>query len=165
MLRPDEQTAVRMMTDAAATIIAGLIGFVGGLIVAVYGFRQKADELFLAGLQYLEGGSQKRNLGIAAMELSWSSRRHRRVISPLLVGVASYLLLESGQKDAVHEIENLRRIMKLLTSHRGRSSLGDEAKASLLDALKRKSRDPGTDPGLWVTSEQLDDWRKRVEAA
>ena len=56
------------MSDAAAAIIAALIGFVGGLIVAAFTFRQKADELFLAGLQYLGGGSQERNLGIAALE-------------------------------------------------------------------------------------------------
>jgi len=153
------------MSDAAATILAALIGFVGGLIVAAYTFRQKADELFLAGLQYLEGGSQKRNLGIAAMELSWSSRRHRRVIVPLLVGVASYLLLESGQKDAAHELENLRRVMKLLTGREGRRRLGDEGKAALLDALKRKKKHPETEPGLWVTAQQLDDWIKRVEAS
>lgn len=152
------------MSDAAATILAALIGFVGGLIVAAYTFRQKADELFLAGLQYLAGGSQKRNLGIAALELSWRSRRHRAFIAPLLVGVASYLLLESKQEDAAHELENLRRAMRLLTSHKGRSSLGDEGKAALLDALKRKRQHPGTAPGLWVAAKQLDDWIKSIEA-
>jgi hypothetical protein len=38
------------MSDASATIIAALIGFVAGLMVAACTFRQKADELFLAGL-------------------------------------------------------------------------------------------------------------------
>ena len=47
------------MSDAAATILAALIGFVGGLIVAAHTFRQKADELFLADLQYLEGGDPR----------------------------------------------------------------------------------------------------------
>ncbi len=151
------------MSDAAAAIIAALIGFVGGLVVAAYTFRQKADELFLAGLQYLEGKSQKRTLGIAAITLSWNSRRHRKVIGPLLVGVATYLLLESKQEDAAHELENLRRIMNLLTSPRGRASLGEGDRAALLAGLRKKKQHPEADPGLRLTAEQLDEWTRLVE--
>jgi hypothetical protein len=152
------------MSDASATIVAALIGFVGGLIVAAYTFRQKADELFLAGLQYLEGGSQKRNLGIAALELSWSSYRHRKVITSLLVGVALYLLLESKQEKAAHEIENLRNIMKLLTSPKGRACLSTDQKATLLHALRKRSDQLNEGPGLWVVKEDCDGWIKRIGA-
>jgi hypothetical protein len=152
------------MSDASATIIAALIGFVGGLVVAAFTFRQKADELFLAGLQYLEGGSQKRNLGIAALELSWSSRRHRRVIAPLLVGVALYLLSESKQQDAAHEIENLRSIMKLLTSKKGRSCLGADQRTTLLQVLRKRYGESDRGQGLWVEKRELDDWIKLMEA-
>lgn len=151
------------MSDAAATIIAALIGFVGGLVVAAFTFRQKADELFLAGLQYLEGGSQKRNLGIAALELSWSSRRHRPVIVRLLVGVALYLLSESKQQDAAHEIQNLRTIMKLLTSTKGRACLGADQRTTLVQALRRRHGESQRSEGLWVEKEQLDDWIKLME--
>ena len=152
------------MSDAAATIIAALIGFVGGLVVAAFTFRQKADELFLAGLQYLEGGSQKRNLGIAALELSWSSRRHRPVIARLLVGVALYLLSESKQQDAAHEIENLRTIMKLLTSAKGRACLGADQRTTLAEVLRRRQGESQRSEGLWVVKRQLDDWIKLMEA-
>lgn len=152
------------MSDTSATIIAALIGFVGGLVVAAFTFRQKADELFLAGLQYLEGGSQKRNLGIAALELSWSSRRHRMVIARLLVGVALYLLLESKQEDAAHEIENLRSIMKLLTSRKGRACLGADQRTTLLKVLRTRQGESARSHGLWVEKRELDDWIKLMEA-
>lgn len=154
-----------MMSDAAATVIAALIGFVGGLVVAAFTFRQKADELFLAGLQYLEGGSQKRNLGIAALELSWSSRRHRAVIARLLVGVALYLLSESKQRDAAHEIENLGSIMRLLTSAEGRACLSADQRAILLQFLRRRHGEAQISEGLWVKKQQLDDWIKLMEGA
>jgi hypothetical protein len=140
------------MSDASATVIAALIGFVGGLVVAAFTFRQKADELILAGLQYLEGGSQKRNLGIAALELSWSSSRHRIVIARLLVGVALYLLLESKQEDAAHEIENLRSIMKLLTSKRGRACVGADQRTTLVQALRKRRGESGRGQGHWPTA-------------
>lgn len=148
------------MSDTAATIISALIGFIGGLIVAAFTLKQKADELFLAGLQYLSHGSQNRNLGIAAMELSWSSRRHRRVIARMFVGVAVYLLLKSEQKDAAHELLNLDKIMTLLTDHHTRPYLNIRIRKSLFDALMEKSNNPESDPGLWVTKEKIEKWIK-----
>ena len=53
------------MTDATATILAALIGFVGGLVVAAYTFQQKADELFLAGLQLVRWVSCRMGRAIA----------------------------------------------------------------------------------------------------
>jgi hypothetical protein len=153
------------MSGASATILAALIGFLGGLIVAAFTFRQKADELFLVGLQYLEGGTQKRNLGIAALQLSWGSRRHRRVIAQLLVGVATYLLLESKQEDAVHEVQNLRAIQRLLTSTKGRTYLNPKDKGALLDALLSRRGESNRSPGLWVSEDEINEWIARLEAS
>ena len=148
------------MSDATGAIIAALIGFIGGLIVAAYTFRQKSEELFLTGLQFLEGGSQKRNLGIAAMELSWTNKRYRRIITSIFVGVASYLLLESKQEDAAHELKNLDRVMKILTSPKGRRNLNSdhESRETLINALEKKKKCPMKDPGLWIPSEKIDNW-------
>lgn len=153
------------MSDATGTIIAALIGFIGGLIVAAYTFRQKSEELFLTGLQFLEGGSQKRNLGIAAMELSWTNKRYRRVITSIFVGVASYLLLESKQKDAAHELKNLYRVMKILTSPKGRRNLNNdhESQETLITALKSKKKYPMKDPGLWIPPEKIDNWIDTID--
>ena len=151
------------MSDAGATVIAALIGFIGGLVAARYTFRQKADELFLSGLQYLGGGSQERNLGIAALDLAWESKRHRKHIAPLLVGSAVYLLLESKQDDAAHEIHNLRRLFELLVAAKSSSSLGSEDKQELLKAIDRKLNS-GADkrPGLLLAESDLRAWQKQL---
>ncbi len=153
------------MSDATGAIIAALIGFIGGLIVAAYTFRQKSEELFLTGLQFLEGGSQRRNLGIAAMELSWTNKRYRRIITSIFVGVASYLLLESKQKDAAHELKNLYRVMKILTSTKGRRNLNNdhESQEALITALKRKEKYPMQDPGLWIPHKKIDNWINTID--
>lgn len=154
------------MPDAAATIIAALIGFIGGLVAARYTFRQKADELFLSGLEYLGGGSQQRNLGIAALDLAWESRRHRKHIAPLLVGSTVYLLLESKQDDAAHELHNLRRLVKLLVAAKGFGSLDSEDEQTLLRAIDRKL-ECGADkrPGLLLAESDLKKWRAQIERA
>jgi hypothetical protein len=84
------------VSDTAATIIGALIGFVGGLVAARAAYQQKADELFFKALDFLGGGSQKRNLSVAAIELYWSNKRHRPVSVSLLIGSALYLLVQRG---------------------------------------------------------------------
>ena len=159
------------MSEATGAILAALIGFVGGLTVAAMTFRQKADELFLAGLQYLGGGSQERNLGIAALELAWGSRRHRKIIIPLLGNTASYLLLQSKQRDAAHEIDNLERVMEMLVRANGNKEFPKAARDTVALSLARKRafRDtPGYDQdkeaGLWVSDKLLAYWLKEFPA-
>ena len=83
-----------------AAVIAGLVGILVGLIAAGIQYRTKSDELFYKALDFLDGGTQRRNLGIAAIELSWNHRRFRPIATALLIGSALYLLLESEQKFA-----------------------------------------------------------------
>jgi len=154
------------MTDASATIISALLGFLGGLIVARYTFRQKADELFLSGLQYLGGGSQVRNLGIAALDLAWESKRHRKYITPLLVGSAIYLLLESKQDDAAHEVHNLRRLVKLLIAAKDSGNLRTEDEQTLLQAMDTKlSVGADKHPGLVLAASDLQAWQSQLGKA
>jgi hypothetical protein len=132
------------MTEAQATFIAAIIAGVAALIGAVLSFliaksqrqqdrqiadwqrtqdlrieewqqKKKADELFLTALEFLGGGTQKRNLGIAAIRLYWKEYpQHRLLCLEFLIGSAIYLLAESDQKDAAHEVYNLKRIMNLI---------------------------------------------------
>src|SRR5215471_3683243 len=99
------------MSDPIATVIGAFIGFVGGMVTARVTYVQKSDELFFKALDFLGGGSQKRNLGIAAIELYWSNKRHRPVCVSLFIGSAIYLLIQSDQDNAAHELHNLDRIM------------------------------------------------------
>jgi hypothetical protein len=149
------------MSDPAATIIGALIGFVGGLVAARAAYQQKADELFFKALDFLGGGSQKRNLGIAAIELYWSNKRHRPVSVSLLIGSALYLLAESKQEDAAHELHNLDRIMTHLLRKESRDATSKAQYQRLLAAIKG-AQEPNRTTGLQVPKQQIESWEKAV---
>jgi hypothetical protein len=150
------------MSDPAATIIGALIGFVGGLVAARAAYQQKADELFFKALDFLGGGSQNRNLGIAAIELYWSNKRHRPVSVSLLIGTALYLLAESKQEGAAHELHNLDRIMMHLLRKESRDATSQWQYQRLLAAIKA-AKDPTRTGGLRVPKEQLESWEKAID--
>ena len=82
------------MSQAVAIVTGALIAAVVGLVTARITLRRKSDELFLKGLGFLGGGSQKRNLGLSAMELYWVARpEQKKLCVSLLIGSAIYLLL------------------------------------------------------------------------
>jgi len=149
------------VSDPTATIIGALVGFVGGLVAARATYLQKADELFFKALDFLGGGSQKRNLGIAAIELYWSNKRHRPVSVSLLIGSALYLLAESKQEDAAHELHNLDRIMTHLLRKESRDATSRKQYERLLKAIQ-DARKPGRTTGLQVPPDQLATWEKEV---
>ncbi len=121
-------------------------------------YQQKSDELFFKALDFLGGGSQKRNLGIAAIELYWSNKRHRPISVSLLIGSAIYLLLESGQENAAHELHNLDRIMTRLSQKESRLFTSRSQYNRLLTAV-RAARDPNkSGGGLVVPDSQLAAW-------
>ena len=147
--------------------IAGLVGILVGIVAAGAQYRMKSDELFYKALDFLDGGSQRRNLGIAAIELSWNKRRFRPISTALLIGSALYLLLESKQEQAVHEAYNLGRIMERLL-HADTYKFSTQAEYKLLqDALEKakqaaKARESGTPPGasrgLTLSTKELQAW-------
>jgi hypothetical protein len=108
---------------------------------------QKREDNFFSSLEWLTGKSQRRNVGIAAVEFFWSAdegpkdrmerlgglirsqvfgekadafkyqtERFKSLSIDALSNTAMYLLLESDQGFAVHESNNLRRIMQFLIS-------------------------------------------------
>ena len=155
------------MDQGVAAVIGAIIGLIGGFVVAGLNYRQKADELFFKALDYLGGGSQKRNLGISAIELYWDKRRHRDICISLLSGSAIYLLRASKQGNAPHELFNLDRIMNLLLSQ---SVLDSTQKSHYLrvreavdEALKAASNRTDTSVGLDVDSKLLSDWKEHLD--
>jgi len=150
------------MDQSTATIVGALVGFVGGLVVARATYEQKSDELFFKALDFLGGGSQKRNLGIAAIELYWSNRRHRPVSVSLLIGSALYLLLQSGQDDAAHELHNLDRIMNHLLRPESYAATSRLQYERLIEAVK-SARDPKRTGGLRVPESLLEAWEKKLK--
>jgi len=145
------------MGQTTATLLAALIGFVGGLVAARAAYQQKADELFFKALDFLGGGSQKRNLGIAAIELYWANKRHRAVSVSLLVGSALYLLYESKQDDAAHELHNLDRLMTRLIRPETRE-FSTKTQYERLLAGVRHAQQPNRYGGLAIPAEKLAEW-------
>ena len=151
------------MDQPTATVLAALVGFIGGLIAARSVYQQKSDELFFKALDYLGGGTQRRNLGIAAIELYWANKRHRPVSVSLLIGAALYLLIGVKRKDTAHEIHNLKRIMSHLKREDARASGSQSQYEQLLKAVVL-AQQPNRSTGLVIDSEELEGWQKALEA-
>ena len=59
---------------------------------------------------------------------------------------------------------NLRSIMKLLASKRGRACLGADQRTTLVQALHKRRAQSGGNKGLWLEQRELDDSIKLMEA-
>lgn len=120
--------------------------------------KQKDNELLFIAMEYLGGGSQKRNLGISAIELYWNTDQHRDLCVSLLIGSAIYLLRESHQEDSEHELYNLSRIMTFLLNNAGLNNNTRLNYSQLLLAVKA-AYDPKSDKNLKVKAEDLNAWK------
>jgi hypothetical protein len=144
-------------------IIAAIVAFFGSVLVAYLNQRearrQTREDNFFRALEWLTGGTQKRNVGIAAVEFFWKDKkrlflrnhkgqveRFRSLGIDALSNSAMYLLLQSEQGIAVHEANNLSRIMQFLLSvpqeEAKKHALQYEDLKSALDiAYKRRKRE------------------------
>lgn len=124
-------------------IIGALIALggtlVGVIITAIYGYFQllsASRATYVDAVRYMEKGSQRRSIGIALLAETIRSRSFRRQSISILVGAGIYLLTESKQGTAQHELHNLDRIFDLIENY------GKTAKKSELDsfsaALKKR---------------------------
>jgi hypothetical protein len=158
-------STVSVIPAVASATIIGL----GSLAVAAYTqrqtYRQKTEENFFRALNWLTGGSQKRNIAIAAIEAYWYDERLRDLSIPLLTNSAIYLLLESKQRDAAHEINNLTRMMTLLLKV---NPIGYEYRSQFTALLKavttaeeraEKRSTVKQEKGLQVDVDDLAKWR------
>jgi hypothetical protein len=82
-------------------------------------YAQRSQERLEANvyraLDHFAGKTQVRSIGIAVVEGSWTQVPEMHpVLVPMLANQVIYLLSESGQDDAAHEVDNLRRLVDLL---------------------------------------------------
>ena len=149
------------MTQAIITAVAALLGSAVGAYLMT---RHKSDELFLVALQYLKGGAQPRSLGIAALELCWAKRRHRKAVASILARLAVYLLVESEHHDSPIEAENLKEIMRFLMEKDRLKAVGGAGAASIANALGRKRQNAaGKNRGVCVENEEVMAWIEKVQ--
>jgi hypothetical protein len=153
------------MSEAEGIIIGALVGAICGLAAARVTAKREADALFLTALAFLGGGTQKRNLGLSAIELYWKEYpQHKRLCTSLLVGSAIYLLLRSNQKDAAHEVYNLHRIMDYILDDRSYDGKLRKRYESLLEALSSRKYKVQTEDhgGLCLAKETMDGWHEKL---
>lgn len=160
------------MKGAVATVLPSLVAIVGLAVAALSNwltYRQRSDELYFNTLDWLTGKTQRRNVGIAAIEAHWSDRRFKSLSISPLVNQAIYLLLWSDQRESEHELDNLYRIMDLLLSVE-RDRIRDDPQLharfqSLREALAKAQTTLGTrKKGLKVPTEKLETWDERLRA-
>jgi len=118
--------------------------------------RARFREVLFESLQWFEGKTQKRSIGISIVEASWKEYPEFHAIwRGVLVNQAVYLLTGSEQGDSFTELANLRRIMSLLV--REAAELDPVSRASLRAALDhRLSRT--SDRGLVIEHAELAQW-------
>ncbi|MDJ0570316.1 MAG: hypothetical protein QNJ53_14915 [Pleurocapsa sp. MO_192.B19] len=150
-------------------LIGGAFGFAGAVITALinrHATKQKrADDLFATALDFMGGGTQRRNLGIAAIALYWRQfPQYKQLCVEMLVGTAIYLICESEQKDKPHELFNLHRIMNLLEKlqTRGGDNSVREGYNRLKDVVNDRLSNYRAEPrkGLWVSKSDLEKWQE-----
>ena len=119
------------MSTAAATALAAGSALIGATIAAIAGYVHNSRATFFQALDWLSGGTQRRSLGIATIEVVWRRRRSvsarlfgsygyfRDLSIPVLESSAVYLLLAKEQPLKAHESRNLSRIMELLVDVKG----------------------------------------------
>lgn len=124
--------------------------------------RDKRDTYLFEALKWFTGGTQKRNVGISIVEGYWTEIPHLKgILVPLLANQAIYLLTQSEQDTALHEYDNLNRIMVLLIEfeekHKFRGYYDQ-----ILHAIEKSQRGSVAN-GIKVDSNTLESWKIRLE--
>jgi hypothetical protein len=173
--------------EAAGLIVGAIIAAVAGVVAQWFSIREskrsqaqvvlesqrtRAQE----ALEWMTGESQRRNVGIAAIEASWTrwqDGEFQNLVIPVLCGSATYLLSASDQTDKGHELYNLDRIMALLTERSEARYLATFRDG--YDAVMRAVRDNAKyagmtteqrtklrHTGLFVDPNKLTGWESRL---
>jgi hypothetical protein len=137
-------------------------------------FGQKREETLMTTLGWMEGGTQKRAIGVAAIEY-WLSlaeskpvvrlpARSRVLVIRVLFSTAVYLLTASKQGGSMQELDNLSRIMDILLHRVDRADPQYSDRFPLLlravaDARASRPEIPGKE-WLKVRTSDLDEWER-----
>ncbi|MGB8508344.1 MAG: hypothetical protein WCD76_08060 [Pyrinomonadaceae bacterium] len=155
-----------MNEEIAKWIIAS-----GGWLVAIFtlmlGYLERKqtreEERLGRTLDYFDGGSQRRSIGIALIEGLWMNKaRHHDVIVPLIANQIVYLLLSSKSSDA-HEERNLVRLVMIFKSIPNLRAKYHDRWADVCDAIGRKLE--GEQNGMPVSPQTLNMWSKALQSS
>jgi hypothetical protein len=155
-----------MKTKDIVTLAVALGGWIYAAVTHWLSYRErkatrKEDQLFRA-LAWFEGKTQRRSIGIAVTEAFWEdSPSSRTTLIPLLGNQAIYLLAVSDQGTA-HEVNNLERIMHLITHYPALKSEFSHLAKELAD-LTSASSTRRAETGKKVSTEKLKEWNDALK--
>lgn len=134
--------------------------------------REKMREHLFDSLQWFEGGSQKRSIGVSVVEAHWKSHKEMQPIwRVLLFNQAIHLLSISKERESKTELDNLHRIMKILSDEIKSSEIDEFMILNLVWALlgantyslmgeEKKEKNPR---GIFIPQEYRESWVGLIE--
>lgn len=166
-----------MKTKDIVTLAIALFGWIFAVVTQWLSYRErkatrkedqrerqatrKEDQLFRA-LAWFEGKTQKRSIGIAVTEAFWDdSPSSRTTLIPLLGNQAIYLLAVSDEATA-HEVNNLERIMRLITHYADLKSEFSHLAKELADLTSASSK-RRAETGNKVLPQKLKEWNDALK--
>ena len=109
-------------------------------------------------MDYFDGGSQRRSIGISMIEGIWlSNSRYHSVLVPLIANQIVYLLLSSDSHDA-HNERNLIRLYMMFKDIPELRDRYSERLGDVCDAIGRKYQ--GEKKGIPISNKTLELWAK-----
>jgi hypothetical protein len=132
------------------------------VITLVFGYLERRsareEERLAKTMDYFDGGSQRRSIGISMIEGVWvKNPRYHSVLVPLIANQIVYLLLSTDSHDA-HNERNLTRLVMLLKGIPNLKEQYFERWGDVCDAIPRKY--DGEMKGIPVSQPTLKLWAK-----
>ncbi len=139
-------------------------GWVVAILTLILGYRERKqareEERLAKTLDYFDGGSQRRSIGIALVEGLWVKKPNSHdVIVPLVANQIVYLLLSTGSVDA-HNERNLVRLFMILKSIPNLNQKYWDRRCDVADAFFRRLE--GEEKGIPVPSVTLKIWMEAL---
>jgi hypothetical protein len=146
----------------AFVVAAG--GWVVALVTLLIGYIERRaardDERLAKTLDYFDGGSQKRSIGISLVEGLWIHQpRFHSVLAPLIANQIVYLLLSTESRDP-HNERNLVRMFMLFKSIPDLRTRYGGALGDVRDAIHEKYH--GEKKGIHITRPTLQLWAREL---
>ncbi len=159
------------MDSSSASDIAQWAIAAGGWIVAIVtivldfidrrGARE--EERLSKTLEYFDGGSQRRSVGIALIEGIWVKKaRHLDIVVPLIANQIVYLLLSTDSHDE-HNVRNLVRLFMLFKAIPNLQKRYSARYGDVADAISQKLE--GTTKGIPLSKSTLELWARDLGIA
>jgi hypothetical protein len=144
------------------TVIVAAGGWIIAAITLVIGYLERRsareEDQFAKTLDYFEGGSQRRSIGISMLEGMWLKKpRYHDVVVPIVANQIVYLLLSTDSHDA-HNERNLVRLIMAFSSIPNLRDKYHDRWADVCDAIARKYE--GESKGIPISQPTLKLWAK-----